>query len=262
LRPSKLSERLGKRLEVAGVVARGEGRLRAIVYLITSIFEPLVAPFHDLQWMLRSRLAKGSVVHVIGDSHSKTFRGHRGFIVHHIGAATAHNLKKRGSATGSNERLFHIIDRLPKAANVLLVFGEIDCRIHAYYQFRKSDEQRTLEEIIDLTLRNYGEVIDQIRDRGIDPCILSVAPATTVGNEYNFPYYATPELRGEITGAFNDGLEALCERNGWTYINLYPLVSDGRGMRREEYAADQIHLNGRVVEIVRTQLREKRGLSV
>ncbi len=251
-----------KRLEVARLVARERGPINAVLYLVGSYVEPLTARLRELRWIVQSRLTRAPLVHVMGDSHSKTFRGHRGFVVHHLGAATAHNLKKEGSTTGSNEKLFRIINRLPQGANALLIFGEIDCRIHAYYQFRKNNEQQAISDILDMTVRNYGEVLEKIRARGIDPCVLSVAPATTVGNEYNFPYYASPEVRSQITRVFNDKLREFCEGTGFTYIDIYPLVSDENGMRLDDYADDEIHLNGKAVELVRAQLRDKRGLAL
>ncbi|MEE8471395.1 MAG: SGNH/GDSL hydrolase family protein [Dehalococcoidia bacterium] len=132
--------------------------------------------------------------------------------------------------------------------------------MHAYYQFRKNDEKQKISEILDLTLSNYGEVIDEIRRLGINPCVYSVPPTATVGNEYNFPFYATPELRCEITRIFNEKLRELCRQNDYTYIDVYSKASDENGMMLQEYAGDEIHLNSRAVDLVKMELSEKLGI--
>ncbi|MBN2187351.1 MAG: hypothetical protein JW732_07905 [Dehalococcoidia bacterium] len=131
------------------------------------------------------------LIHVIGDSHVLAFRRIRPFSVHHIGPATAHNLKRLKSTTNSNEKLFTIIDKISKddkASNmVILVFGEIDCRIHIYQQFKENDEMYTISELIDMTISNYGEVIEQIRKLGMNPCVYSVPPPQKTGKQLWLP---------------------------------------------------------------------------
>lgn len=242
---------------------REHGILRGIRNTVNNhILRYLSSVFYALychSYTLYARVLRRPVIHVTGDSHVNAFRWKKPFVAHHLGAATAHNLKKRDSATNSNQRLFKAIRRIKAKDVLILVFGEIDCRIHAYYQFRKNNEKQTINEILDLTVSNYGEVIEEIRRNGISPCIHSVSPATTVGNEYNFPFYATPEVRSEITRMFNEKLKAFCMKNGYTYIDVYSMVSDGDGMMLPEYAADKIHLNSKAIDLVKMELSGKLG---
>lgn len=190
------------------------------------------------------------------------FKGYKPFIIHHLGAATAFNLIKKDSNTESNKQLFQIIRRISKKDIVLLTFGEIDCRIHTYYQFKKNNEKYSLDEIIDKTVSNYGAISHQIREKGIKLCICSVSPTTTVGNEYNVPFYASPEIRSHITRKFNEKLQEFCTIHQYPYINIYPKVSDENGIMLKEYAGDQIHLNNKVIPIVRKELNEIIGITV
>lgn len=192
----------------------------------------------------------------------KSFRMNKSFITHHIHGATANNLKRRNSTSHSNERLFSIVDNITDKDIVMLAFGEIDCRIHVYYQYKKNDEKYTISDIIDMTVLNYGEVIKQVGERGNNLCIYSVAPVTTVGNEYDYPYYADPEMRSEITRAFNARLADFCRKNNFAYIDVYPNVSDESGFMLPEYAADMIHLNNKVVDFVKIEIKRKLGFSV
>jgi hypothetical protein len=262
LRPRGILKRSRKVLIVARVIASERGVHRSAWYLLSATAVGIARLINDACLALYSAAARKPLVHVIGDSHSKTFKGNRPFVVHHIGAATAHNLKKKNNSTKSNEKLFDEIERIRRKDVVVLVFGEIDCRIHAYYQFRKNEGEQTISHILDLTVSNYGDVLQEIRELGLSPCICSVAPATTAGNEYNFPYYATPELRCEITRMFNEKLAAFCRENDYVYIDVYSNVCDENGLMLPEYAGDDIHLNTEAVSIARAELREKLGVNI
>jgi hypothetical protein len=76
-------------------------------------------------------------IYVIGDSHIGIFTRSSLFMVFHIGPATAYNLIKETSTIGSNEKIQKIISLMKKGDILIPVFGEIDCRIHIYYQFKK-----------------------------------------------------------------------------------------------------------------------------
>ena len=262
MKQNKILRRVAKVLAVARVIYQEMGIHHSLWYMLIATIKGLGRLINDSYLILYSTVRRKPLIHVIGDSHAMTFRRNKPFVAHHIGAATAHNLKKKDTSTHSNEKLFDTIDRIRMKDIVILLFGEIDCRIHAYYQFRKNDEKNTISEILDMTIANYGEVMEQIRELGINPSIHSISPATTVGNEYNFPYYADPEVRCEITRMFNEKLEAFCNRNGYPYIDVYSKVCDENGLMLEEYAADSIHLNTRVVELAKTELREKLGIKL
>jgi len=212
--------------------------------------------------VLYSRIYDVPLIHVIGDSHVKAFRMNKSFVTHHIHGATANNLKRKNSTSHSNERLFSIVGKINEKDIVMLAFGEIDCRIHVYYQFKKNGEKYTISDLIDMTVSNYIEVLEQVREHVKNPCVYSVAPSTTVGNEYDYPYYADPEMRSEITRTFNARLEDFCKKNNFAYIDIYPNVSDESGFMLPEYTADKIHLNNKVVDFVKIEIKRKLGVSV
>ncbi len=262
MKPGRVLNRSKKVLTVARVIAGEQGIHRSVWYVLGAGIEGFAWLIVDIGLVLYSTASRKPLVHVIGDSHSKTFRRKLPFVVHHIGAATAHNLKKKDNSTKSNEKLFDACDKIRKKDVVVLLFGEIDCRIHAYYQFRKNEERQTISQILDMTISNYGEVIGQIRDLGMSPCICSVAPSTAVDNEYNFPFYASPEVRCEITRAFNGKLEEFCRDKGFVYLDVYTKVCDENGVILPEYLADDIHLNGHAVNIMKAELSDKLGIRI
>ena len=199
---------------------------------------------------------------MVGDSHVVPFRGSMPFLAHHLGAATAYNLNKKNSSTKSNEQLFKLIDKLGKKDIVMLSFGEIDCRIHIYYRHKKSNGKYSIDELIDKTIANYGEVMVRLKERGVNFCVYCISPATAVGNEYKYPFYGTLEIRSQINRMFNERLRAFCEKNGYMFIDIYDRVADKDGLMLKEYSGDEIHLNKRAVGLARTEIRTKLGFDV
>jgi hypothetical protein len=252
----------GDSLAVARAISRESGIRRGVWYFISFRTRGFLRFLFDCLSASYSRLSGKPLIHVIGDSHGKVYRWNLLFIVYHLGAATAHNLAKESSTTGSNRKLFNIIDRIGRRDIVVLVFGEIDCRIHIYYQYKKNGETKTLAELIDDTISCYGTVLEKLRDRGMNFAVQGVPPATRVRNEYRYPFYATPEIHCQISAMFNERLEAACEKNGYPYIDVYSRSADEDGFMLQEYAADEIHLNRRIVAFVRGDLREKLGVRV
>ena len=178
------------------------------------------------------------------------------------GAATAHNLGKKNSTTNSNRKLFKIIDTVNRKDIVVLAFGEIDCRVHIYYQYKKNNERKEISELIDDTISSYGEVLQRLQELGINFLVYGVPPATKVRNEYRYPFYAPPEIHGQISRMFNERLKELCEKRGYGYIDILSRFSDESGFMPEEYAADEIHLNSNAVDFVKGELKEKLGINI
>jgi len=199
---------------------------------------------------------------MIGDSHVKMFRRNRMFVVHHLGAATAHNLGNPTSTTNSNRKLFNIIDKIGRKDVVVLVFGEIDCRVHIYYQYKKNNESRAIGELIDDTVLSYGRALEKLREAGVNFLVYGVPPATKVRNEYRYPFYAPPEIHSQINTMFNERLKEFCEETGYVYIDVHSRFSDENGFMLREYAADEIHLNGKVVDYLKGELKERLGISI
>ena len=251
-------------LYMARAVSQEKGRPYFYVYIILWAISPVkngITTFRiflvDTFTVLYARALNKPLIHVVGDSHVVPFRGSMPFLAHHLGAATAYNLNKRNSTTRSHEQLFKVIDELGKKDIVMLCFGEIDCRIHIYYQHKKSDGKYSIEELINRTIANYGQVMAQLKERGVNFCVYCVSPATKVGNEYKYPFYGTPEERSQIHRMFNEKLRAFCEGNGYAFIDIYDRVADRDGLMLKEYSGDDIHLNEKAVGLVREELRAK-----
>ncbi|MBM3156592.1 MAG: SGNH/GDSL hydrolase family protein [Chloroflexi bacterium] len=253
---------------MAREVAKQQGRHYFYIYIILWAVSPFKNGLRSLGVLLidsftvlYARAFGKPLIHVIGDSHVIPFRGSMPFLAHHLGAATAYNLIKKNSSTRSNEKLFKIVVKLDRKDMVVLLFGEIDCRIHIYYQHKKSDGKHSIDQLIDRTISNYGEVMAQLKQHGVNFCVHSISPATEVGNEYKYPFYGTPEIRSQINRMFNEKLKSFCDKNVYPFIDIYDRVADKNGLMLREYSGDDIHLNKKAVKLVRAELR-KVGIKV
>lgn len=203
----------------------------------------------------RSRCTGTTVVHVVGDSHTQAFFQRYPFIVHHLGAATAYNLASARSTTNSGKQLFQIASSLDhKREMLLLVFGEIDCRIHIYKRYRELNGTKTILSLIKATVRKYGKAMEKLAEQRIPFAVLSAAPAGRQKNIYDYPYYATFAKRAEIAQRFNQELATYCHEHGYPFVNLYrEVVHTGGGIKRV-YRQDEVHLSANVVPIVKELL--------
>jgi lysophospholipase L1-like esterase len=206
---------------------------------------------------LKAKLFNSPIVHVIGDSHVRPFVFKSPFLVHHISQATAYNLTKDNSFSQSKKYLNSFLPRIDRERDVLLlIFGEIDARVHIYLQYRKNDGKISIEKIIDATVEKYGETIRRLRDDGFAVCVHGIPPAARKRFVSNLPFLGTPEQRGEISSMFNKKLGEFCQQNGIPYIDVQSVSADENGFIKKQYVADEVHLNGKIVPFARERIVE------
>ncbi len=197
-------------------------------------------------------------IHVVGDSHTRIFRRTPYFLVHHLGPATIFNLLKVNSTTRSREKFLKVVDGMRPQDQLVMIFGEIDCRIHIYMQYKRSDPPRSISDIIDQTLEKYERALDLLELKHIRPIITSICPAVKQGNIYGYPEYASREERAEINEEFNSKLSEICERRGLPYLDLYSQVVDDQKFIQSRYEdSDDAHLNAKTTPLIIHWFRER-----
>jgi lysophospholipase L1-like esterase len=207
--------------------------------------------------LLKSKLSNGAIVHIIGDSHVRPFVFRSPFMIHHISQATAYNLNKDNSFSQSKKYLNSFLSRIDREKDVLLlVFGEIDARVHIYLQYRKNDGKISIEKIIEATVEKYGEAIRRLRDDGFAVSVHGIPPAARKQFVPALPFLGSPEQRSEISRMFNQKLGQFCQKNGILYIDVQSISADENGFIKKKYLADEVHLNGRIVSFAREKIVE------
>lgn len=209
---------------------------------------------------IQARIFNRAIIHVIGDSHLRPFAFRSPFLLHHISQATAHNLNKENSFSQSRRYLNSFLPSINKQRDVLLlVFGEIDARVHIYLQYEKKNKKISLDRLIDATVDNYGETIRRLMDNGFAVCVHGLPPAARKDFESNLPFLGSPEQRSEISSKFNKKLGDFCRISEVPFIDMQSLASDENGFIKKEYAADEVHLSGKVVPFAKNKIAEAFG---
>jgi len=225
-------------------------------YRAVALKYPLLWLYH-LWLAARAKIFNRAIIHVIGDSHAMPFVLRNPFMVHHISQATAHNLNKDGSASQSKRYLNAFLAKAHKKRDVvLLVFGEIDARVHIYYQYGKRDGKVSIEELVAATVERYGETIKRLRSDGFAVCVHGIPPAARKNFVSDLPFLGTPEQRSRISSIFSMQLGKFCRQVGVPYIDVQSVAADGDGFIADKYLADEVHLNGNIVPFVRQRIKE------
>lgn len=199
------------------------------------------------------------VIHLVGDSHVWTYDLIHPFITHHLGAATAFNLGSQSSQTGSFHKLQTVLNKIDKRDSVIVFeFGEIDCRLHIYNQFRKSNRTKSIKQIIDKTISNYLKVVEEVAHRGYKVAILSPTPTGVEENLYQKEFFANFKIRDRITRRFHQSLKEEAEKQGLIYLDLYSLVTAKKGGIMKKYRQDEVHLNSAVIPLTISLLKAKK----
>lgn len=148
-------------------------------------------------------------INIIGDSHALCFDGAEDVICHWVGARTAYNLYKRYDTT---KTLFSSL-----MDEYWFCFGEIDCRLHIYSQWKLTGQKRgsLIEDTIDSYLGAIG-VFD-----GWKTSVMAVPPQGYEENIYDYEYYASQRQRQQFTDVFNLLLEDQCMSLGIPFIDIW-----------------------------------------
>jgi len=149
-----------------------------------------------------------------------------------------------------------LVERIQKRKDILvLVFGEIDCRIHIYYQHMKRQRAVSTSYLIEETIENYGRVLNQLKGMGVNLIVHGITPAAWEENIYNYPYYGSRAVRAGISKEFNEKLKAYCEANDLRYFDIYSRVVDQDGMIQRGFSYDGVHLNDKAIDLFKEWMR-------
>jgi hypothetical protein len=149
------------------------------------------------------------------------------------------------------------VQRIDKRRDVLLlVFGEIDARVHVYRQYRKRNGTITFEDVVTATVEKYGEAIKRLRAQGFTVCLHGIPPAARKNYTSTLPFTGSAEERSRISSIFNRKLKGYCQKNNVLYIDVQPVSTDDEGFISDKYADDDVHLGSKIVPFVREKITE------
>lgn len=202
---------------------------------------------------------------VIGDSHVNFFGGNEylrwtslvdnkgihetvrfidNFQPFHLGSALAYNTNKYNTATKAREKTEWLLQQrvIKKGQIVLCSFGEIDLRVHVLR--RAKERQIEYERIIDDILLSYMEFLLMLAKQNT-VWVWGPIPSQVDGSKINpnYPYYGTETERNKATEYFNNKLQELCDKYGFTYLSIFKYLIMDNYKTKADYIADGCHLS-------------------
>jgi hypothetical protein len=200
-------------------------------------------------------LQNQEIIHVFGDSHSLLFQ-HELFKIHYIGPATAYNLGSEKSSNNSWEKMCNELKTIPnhKSQRIVLVFGEIDARIHIYKIHKEKNIE--IDSVIENTVEQYIECINKLRSMFPEFIfiVFNILPPGEQGNYYNYRFYADRDTRLKITRKLNEKLHEIAKKNNIQFVTLFDSLIDIHGNRIKELIFDDIHYSNKIVKYVIKEL--------
>ncbi len=218
------------------------------------------------------------VIHCIGDSHVNFFNGYDKaqvdpetnmikskypfFKTYWIGPVLAYNLCRKNTTTKGREKLFLLLEYIPKGSNLMFCFGEIDCRAHIVLQAEK--QGREPSEIVKNVVDRYFKVLKEVQDMGYKIIVWNVIPSAptdvntwiSVSDEYLF--HGTCQERNHVTKLFNTYLKSLVEPEGMFFLDFFDkLMNEDGSVKTEYYCKDDIHISQKVMPIVLDLLKKE-----
>jgi hypothetical protein len=195
---------------------------------------------------------ESGMVHVFGDSHSRSYASMPEAIVHHIELATMHR--------AGRDRAFFLRKmrwRMGRFAAVALVFGEIDVRVH-------------IGRVAERTGRSIASVVEEMATRFLDAVaryrgrhrilVVAVTPpaAGTDGMPPALPDYPNWRMaidRVPVTRALNDTLRSGCAARGFDFVECPADYAGPDGILRPEMSDGNVHIGsertGPVIDALR-----------
>ncbi|ESQ90781.1 hypothetical protein ABAC460_08090 [Asticcacaulis sp. AC460] len=180
--------------------------------------------------------------------HAIAFEGYSArFTGLHLGPGLAFNLNSANSKNASKEKIEGLLrdGDIPKGAEILFSFGEIDCRYHVC---RQAEAQgRPIPEIVDQVTEQYGIFLDRIAAFGYRVGVWA-PPLATWHEETldpNNPIHGTFEQRHFAIRRFNQRMEDFCRQRNMPFLSLFDLVHDDAGRPIRDWFCDVLHLSQR-----------------
>jgi hypothetical protein len=213
-----------------------------------------------------------SLVNVIGDSHVDVFSGYNYiqpewprksnnkiplFKTFRLGAVLAFNISDHHHP--SYKKLMKCMATLPNQATIMLMAGEVDCRVHFVKQ--ATLQHKTISQVAEFCATKYFNLIKELKRKKFNMIVCAVLPSTPfVVNDSEYPTVGTFNERNEAAKAFNESLERLCKKNNIQFVSIYQKLYLG-DKPDTKYFIDSIHLSTASIPLYLEAFTKIEGIS-
>jgi len=198
------------------------------------------------------KLRGAPTLHVVGDSHVRTFmyirkkqllkRTRIRFCM--VVGATAMGVINPNSKTQAGSTFTDYLQKVPRDQPVITMLGEVDCGFIIWHRSQNMGE--SVGDQIKKSIAGYRIFLKKIKEMGFKRIMVSSAPLPTVRDYQDG--YDIRNLRGEVTATlaermeltlkFNRKMKAICERDRLTYLDLATPILD---VKRNEVKKEYLH---------------------
>tara|TARA_E500000178_G_C17030165_1_gene760172 strand:- start:2420 stop:4354 length:1935 start_codon:yes stop_codon:yes gene_type:complete len=208
-----------------------------------------ILSWHEDNFSKKSNLDVNKDLFVIGDSHSLTnhmlkFKSSHGNFVcqsklimgckqWHLGNSSINKFKIKFRS---------IFKNLPKSSQVLLIFGEIDCRIDTGIILHKNKyPKKDLKKIAVSTIENYLTFVFKENINSKHNIIIQGVPCPNIDVEA----YTQKEILEliKLIKVFNIELKKKSMEKGFRFLDVYKITNRGDGLSNNIWHADNYHLS-------------------
>ena len=204
---------------------------------------------HDNKFHLSLDIITEKNLYVIGESHALSSHGlHvktsdddfickalliKGCMQWHLGSSLKNQYKNKF------EGIFH---SLPKASQVLLSIGEIDCRLNSgIIKHRNTHHEKNLTQLISITIENYLNYLYKINSNCDHKITIQGVPCPNIDTT-NILAEKVMELTNLIR-EFNILLKIKSTEIGFGFLDVYKLTDRGDGISNKSWHIDEYHLS-------------------
>lgn len=203
-------------------------------------------------------------IYCIGDSHVSFFSGENTiqpnwpeesedvlpfFKTFRLGAVLAYNLGLKRTTMRGHEKLWAILNTaIPNESDVLLCFGEIDCRAHLIKQSHQ--QNRPIEIVVQDCIDRYLTTIRQVRNAGYPVLVWGPTPSSSSIFGGKYPTYGTSVERNQVTKLFNDYLAQACDTEAdIRFASIFDHLITADFETHTDYYMDTIHLSQKAMPL-------------
>jgi hypothetical protein len=200
----------------------------------------------------------------IGDSHASFFSGldailplspetknrYSFFEAYRLGAILAYNIAFYNTSSKGREKFEELLmTKIPKNATLILVFGEIDCRVHIVKQAKLMNT--SIDEIAKNVVKRYSIFINHLKNQGFKIIVWAVVPTSSCDTQNKeYPNNGSLLERTQATLIFNNSLEEYCIKEGIRFLSIYKYIVDKDGVMLKKYFIDCVHLSQKALKFL------------
>lgn len=159
------------------------------------------------------------------------------------------SISKTAYAIGEETTRYYLnksLENIPKGAQVILSFGEIDCRHHVPKWAKIKD--KTIEEIVDEVIERYTTKCVEVLMERFKVIIIG---AYVCPNDHNHEENSYEDIY-QAKKLFNEKIEQYCIYNNLIYIPIYKVgLEQGWDIAPiGDYFSDSSHLNACMIPVI------------